>query len=436
MYKQCDKMRKINKRLIFLGSWFFFLGILFAMTGKPVEASTWGKENGIYVNPSGEAIPGAIKMGIDVSKYQKEIDWEKVKASGVEFAIIRCGYGADEESQDDPYWERNVAACERLGIPYGVYLYSYADTVERAKSEAQHVLRLISGHKLSYPVYYDMEHSSLETMTAEECKQVAKTFCDIIESKGYKTGIHSYKNMYTSKLTASFFDTKEKWVAQYSSACTYDGNYSMWQCSETGIVNGIDGAVDIDFLMESRPATVSVSVKSTAYNQQKVSWKKVSKAAGYEIYRAASIAGEFRKIKTVSSGVTSLSVTAQTGTTYHYKVKAFKMVNGVKWYGLDSKVKSVTSLLSQAKLTSVKRSSSSKVTVKWKKVTGASGYQIYYSTKKNSGYKKLATVSKGSATSKKVSAKKGKKYYYKIRAYRKTPTGISYGKLSSVVSCK
>ena len=93
----------------------------------------------------------AIARGIDVSEHNGKIDWEKVKSSGIDFAIIRCGYGMDLPKQDDKYWQYNVTECERLGIPYGVYIYSYADSTDRAASEADHVLRLLKGHTPSYP---------------------------------------------------------------------------------------------------------------------------------------------------------------------------------------------------------------------------------------------------------------------------------------------
>ena len=89
-----------------------------------------------------------IRKGIDVSKHQGKINWAKVKAAGIDFAIIRCGYGSDQKDQDDAYWQYNVSECERLGIPYGVYLYSYANTTAKARSEAQHTLRLLKGHSI------------------------------------------------------------------------------------------------------------------------------------------------------------------------------------------------------------------------------------------------------------------------------------------------
>ena len=405
--------------------WAGFLAALLILTGmftmihKPVMAfSPWSKEGGLYINDKGKPIPGAIKKGIDVSKYQGQINWEAVKASDVEFVIIRCGYGENLENQDDPYWKANVEACERLGIPYGVYLYSYADSVSRAKSEAAHVLRLIKGRKLSYPVYYDIEDSSLLSLSPSAHAKIAKTFCDAIEKAGYKTGINSFKNWFETKLTDGFFNTKTKWVAQYASECAYKGSYGMWQATDKGSVNGIKGNVDINFLMASAPKRVSLKAKSVSYNKQKLTWGKASGATGYEVFRASSSKGAYKKVKTVPAGIRTLTLSASTGKTYYYKVRAYVNANGKILYGAYSTVRTAKSTLARPALTSVKRSSSKKVTLKWKRVSGASGYEIYYSKKKSSGYKRLTVVKKGSAVSSKVSVKKGKRYYYKIKAYR------------------
>ena len=105
---------------------------------------------------------------IDVSHHQGAIDWEQVKNAGIAGVIIRCGYGMDQASQDDREWKRNADACARLGIPFGAYLYSYADSIEKAASEAQHALRLLAGYRLSYPVYYDIEKAGTENGAARE----------------------------------------------------------------------------------------------------------------------------------------------------------------------------------------------------------------------------------------------------------------------------
>ena len=215
------------------------------------SGDAWSFVDGHYVNNRGEIIEGAIAKGIDVSEHNGVIDWEQVKNSDVKFAIIRCGYGQNQTNQDDDYWERNVKECVRLGIPFGVYLYSYAMTPEAAKSEAEHVLRLISGYKLSYPVFYDLENEggsyNQASLSAKELGDIAQTFCDTVSAAGYDVGIYANTNWFTNYLTDSRFSQWDKWVAQYNYECTYGGSYSMWQCTSTGSVPGINGNVDLNF---------------------------------------------------------------------------------------------------------------------------------------------------------------------------------------------
>ena len=189
--------------------------------------------------------------GIDVSEHNGEIDWEKVKNDGIDFAIIRCGYGQDMESQDDDYWEANVEACEALGIPYGVYLYSYADTLEKAQSEAQHVLRLLKGHDPAYPVYYDLEDNITLELSDSMKTQIATTFCNIITDNGYETGVYSSLYWWNDYLTDPVFNNWSRWVAQWNPTCDYQGEYDLWQCSSTGQVDGINGNVDLNFLIDN-----------------------------------------------------------------------------------------------------------------------------------------------------------------------------------------
>lgn len=193
-----------------------------------------------------ENVKGAVAKGIDVSHHQGQIDWEKVKAAGVDYAIIRCGYGDDDPNQDDKYWEYNVNECIRLGIPFGAYIYSYATTVEMAASEADHVLRLAEGYEFDYPIYFDMEADVAAALPAEQLGAIAKTFCDKIEAAGYEVGIYANKYWFTSLLTDPVFDQWPKWCAQYAEKCTYAGEYTMWQCSSKGQIDGINGNVDLN----------------------------------------------------------------------------------------------------------------------------------------------------------------------------------------------
>lgn len=228
----------------------------------------WSKTNGYFINNLGEKIEGAVRKGIDVSKWNEEINWNQVKTTDVDYAIIRCGYGQDYSSQDDPYWKTNADACEKLGIPFGTYLYSYATTVDAAKSEAQHVLRLVEGYDLDYPIFYDLEEQSVrDKLSKTEIAAIAQTFCDTIESAGYDVAIYANKDWFTNYLTDSRFDQWDKWVAQYNSRCTYDGEYIMWQCTDSGTVNGINGVVDINFEFgaESEPELVIIDGNTYCY---------------------------------------------------------------------------------------------------------------------------------------------------------------------------
>lgn len=233
-------------------SWRYANGEPFEMmTRSAVHPDAWKKVNGRYVNSKGDPIPGAQLKGVDVSVHQGRIDWERAKADGVEFAIIRCGYGNDYASQDDAYWEYNVSECERLGIPYGVYLYSYATNTEMAASEADHVLRLIRGKNLSYPVYYDLEDNTTMNAGNEMIGMIAQTFCDKISSAGYRVGIYANLNWHQNYLTSPVFDNPNwsNWIAQYNYQCDFTEPYDIWQCTSKGTVDGISGYVDLNFTM-------------------------------------------------------------------------------------------------------------------------------------------------------------------------------------------
>ena len=194
------------------------------------------------------------KKGIDVSEFQGKIDWEKVKNDGIEFAILRCGYGMDFSNQDDVEYERNANECERLGIPYGVYLMSYANTVEKARSEAKHVLRLIEGRKISLGVWYDIEDNGTSgAINKETLTNIINTLCNTIKNAGYKLGVYASLNWLENKIEKTIRDNYDIWVAQYYSKCEYEGKYIMWQHTSSGKVNGISTNVDMNILYEDLP---------------------------------------------------------------------------------------------------------------------------------------------------------------------------------------
>ena len=211
----------------------------------------WTWQGDGYINPYGEIIPYAKLKGIDVSEHQGLIDWDAVANSDIDFAIIRCGYGSDYYNQDDDYWVYNVTECAKHGIPFGVYLYSYATDLEMARSEVDHVLRLLDevGYTPTYPIYLDLEDSSIlaAELTAKDLGDIAELFCTALENEGYMAGVYANLNWWNNYLTDSRFARWEKWVAQYNVTCDYRGSYTIWQCTSSGTVPGIEGRVDLNF---------------------------------------------------------------------------------------------------------------------------------------------------------------------------------------------
>ncbi len=196
---------------------------------------------------------------IDVSYHDGKIDWTQVK-NHVDGAIIRCGYRRDMKNQEDKRFKENVKGCIENGIPFGVYLYSYATTLEEAKSEAEHALRLVEPYKqnLSYPVYYDLEEKGTEDRAVER----AITFGNIIESKGHYCGIYANQNWWNTYLKDSL-NRFTKWVAKYGAndgipheKPSISGTYDIWQYSSRGSVPGISGNVDMNICYRDLPGEI------------------------------------------------------------------------------------------------------------------------------------------------------------------------------------
>ena len=171
-----------------------------------------------------------------------------MKDAGIEFVIIRIGYG-QYESQKDSKFERNYEGFRNVGIPVGVYLYSYAKSTSDSKKEAEVVLKWLGGRELNLPVYYDIEDKSQINLSKNTLTSMCETFCDTIEKAGYWAGIYTNKYFFTTYLDYKKLEEKYTiWVAQYNDTNTYRGKYDMWQYTSSGKVNGISGNVDMDIL--------------------------------------------------------------------------------------------------------------------------------------------------------------------------------------------
>ncbi len=190
------------------------------------------------------------KIGIDVSKWQGEVDWQAVKNSGVEFVMMRLGTqkGINESSVIDATFKDNIASATKVGLDVGVYYYSYASSVKEAKQQANWVIKQLKPYDLALPVAFDWESWTLFNqlnISIYDLNTIASTFIKEVNNSGYDTLLYGSK-----KYLENIWDTDEQnvWLAHYTNQTTYNKKYDLWQLSSTGIVDGIDGFVDIDIM--------------------------------------------------------------------------------------------------------------------------------------------------------------------------------------------
>ncbi len=205
-------------------------------------------------NSDGSLNTGSGHMGIDVSRYNGNIDWNAVKNSGVSYVIIRCGYrgSATGALVEDSAFRKNIQGASSAGLKVGVYFFTQAVNEVEAVEEASMVLSLIKGYNLTYPVFLDVEATngnngradriSVDTRTA-----VCNAFCQTIQNSGYKAGIYANKTWFTTHINTPSLTGYKIWLAQYAAAPSYNRTrYDMWQYSSKGKVAGISGNVDMN----------------------------------------------------------------------------------------------------------------------------------------------------------------------------------------------
>ena len=301
-----------------------------------LEPNSWRYENGLLIDAvsdgidaqslADEALPnGAVARGIDVSNFQGTIDWNQVKAAGIEFAILKVGpvYG-----KPDSTFERNATECERLGIPYGVYYYSYARSVADANKEADRTLAWLGGHHPSLPVYYDLEDSYIledSNFSKDKLAQIAQTFCNRMEAVGFKSGIYANLNWFNNYLNSPSLNGYDHWVAQYNWRCDYAGSYSFWQYSSSGNVPGVTGSCDMNYCFNGSFLNVDDGKMHIQYEAH------VSNIGWMSSKRDGSTAGTTGQSKAVEDLKVSILNPVEDGS-----VQIDAHVSGIGWQGWDT----------------------------------------------------------------------------------------------------
>ncbi len=385
-----------------------------------------------------------IEDGIDVSEWNKTINWTKVKQAGIDFAIIRVayrGWGDAGTLAVDNKAVENLKGAIAAGIPVGVYIFSQATTEKEAIEEANYITDKIRGYNISLPVVMDFEFASAGGLVGRlynkfgtsnatnknAATKVCMAFCKQVASKGYTPMVYANADMLRNHLNASTISASYPvWLANYTTKTDYTGDYSYWQYSSTGKVSGISGNVDMNvrYMKDIGGAggttpevTVTTPELVSAANSNggvTVTWKQVSDAKGYRIYRKEP-GGSWTRTGTVSSNktVTYKDSTAVSGKEYIYTVRGY---NGSVLSGYDKT--GVSTLYLAAPALKSAQGSSSAVKVTWGKVDGAEGYYVY---RKVSGGKwgLIATIKNGNTvTYSDKTGEKGTTYYYTVRAYK------------------
>ena len=198
--------------------------------------------------------------GIDVSEHQGVIDWAKVAKDGVQFAVIRAGYGR-ELSQKDKQFERNYAGAKAAGIQVGAYWYSYANSVERGEQEARACLKVLEGKRFELPVFFDQEYEkSILALSNKTRTDIVLKFLETVKGAGRKVGLYSSTNFITTKLQADRLTAYPLWLAEYGSKLHYTGKVWAWQYTSKGRVAGVRGNVDCNHGYFAQPQTTNTDL--------------------------------------------------------------------------------------------------------------------------------------------------------------------------------
>lgn len=213
----------------------------------------YGQNDFQYYGDYLKCISGESILGIDVSRYQGDIDWEKVREAGVEFAIIRIGgrsYGEDAEFYEDINAQKNYEGAKAAGIKVGAYFFAQAVNVTEAREEAAWVLERLRGWELDMPVVYDWEYVSSQARTAKvgitTLTNCTREFCQEMEAAGYEPMVYFNPNHMRQRVDLEELTEYKFWLAMYSERMTYPYRIHMWQYTDQGAIPGIEGFVDIN----------------------------------------------------------------------------------------------------------------------------------------------------------------------------------------------
>lgn len=190
--------------------------------------------------------------GIDVSKWQGNIDWNKVKTAGVQFAVLRAGFGRFSGQQDETF-EQNYQNAKAAGLPVGAYHYSYAKTAQQAREEAAYCLSLIKGKSFEFPICYDVEDDSQKDLSKDEISDIVTAFCETLENAGYYVAVYMNLSWLNTKVREDIFQKYDIWLAHWTNETDFARSFGLWQYTSGGTIDGIRGRVDKNYAYKNYP---------------------------------------------------------------------------------------------------------------------------------------------------------------------------------------
>ena len=396
---------------------------------KKIDANANAYTGSVYTHHSQFDSYGIVN-GIDVSQYQKDINWQKVKAAGIEYAFIRVGYrgyGSAGTLGEDPYYVKNMEGAIAAGIKVGVYIFSQAISVAEAEEEAQYILDRLGTYKISMPLVLDYEYAATglgrlynAKLSKNYATEVCMAFCNKIAKAGYTPMVYANTSMLNNQLNAATIRASYPiWLANYTTCATYTGVYDFWQYSSKGTVPGISGDVDMNFWYTNNKELYSASLQANNVTDM--------------VYTGQPVVPEF----SVSLG----DVTLVPGTDYNYTIAnnvdvgtATISIVGCGIY--EGMTLDVNYNIIMPSVSNFRQSSATKksITLSWDANPYVKGYEIYRATALDGEYKKIKTISDAATTTyKNNNLTSGKEYYYKIIPYTATENSVTHGSFSEVV---
>ena len=405
-----------------------------------------------------DALPKVI--GIDVSEHNKTIDFNKVKADGIDFVYVRVGYTGYTKSKFslnlDPYYQTNIANALAAGLQVGVYWYSQALNESEASQEADMLLNAIAGYNVTLPVVDDYEFAGVgdsgrldsANLSKDQMTANSLAFLNTVAQRGYVPCLYANKSFLENRVNASQIAQVAKiWLAHYNTVTGYAGDYEYWQFTSDGKVDGISGRVDMNVWYQGAMPNISaqppvpnaspkkvtgVKLKERTNTTLTFTWNKQDSATYYNIYKYDFDNDEYVYLGSTQGNVNSYYISGLPEGSYN-KFKVSAVVLGVE--GAKSAVYKEVNAPKKVKIKLAKSTKQKKITYKWKKVN-CTGYQYQWSTSKNFKKNYLTKTTKNTSVTIKTSKSK-KTYYVRVRAYVKHPNGTKYyGKWSTVKKVK